>query len=189
MGLRAGCFGEHVKMNREQKTRVVEELKSQFSSAGATFFVDYTGVSVNQFQSLRKNLRENDAELKVAKVNLMDIAASDMETDGWKDLSFSGQLGVVFANGDVSAVAKTIVEFYKENNVLEIRAGLFESRVMNSGEVVALALLPSRQVLLGMLAGVLNAPIARLARVLNEVPSGLARSLRAVADKSGAEDK
>jgi len=52
-------------------------------------------------------------------------------------------------------------------------------------EVRALALLPSRQVLLGMLAGVLNAPIAGLARVLHEIPSGLARSLNAVADKSG----
>jgi large subunit ribosomal protein L10 len=159
-------------MNREQKARVVAELTDCFGKANAAFLVKYQGATVYQLQSLRKLLRKLGARFKVAKVRLAGRAAAATGKGGLDQLPLRGQVGVVFANDEVSAAAKVLVDFAKENEAIVVKAGFFESKLLDDQGVRALAALPSRLELLAMVASALNGSIA-----------GLARALKAVADK------
>jgi large subunit ribosomal protein L10 len=159
-------------MNREQKARVIAELTDCFGKADAAFLVNYQGATVYQLQSLRKLLRKNGAQLKVAKVRLAGRAAATKGDQALAGLPLKGQLGIVFAHDEVSATAKTLVNFAKDNEAIVVKAGYFESKLLDGVGVSALAALPSRLELLTMCACALNGTIA-----------GLARALKAVADK------
>jgi large subunit ribosomal protein L10 len=154
-------------MNREQKETVIQELKNNFSSSEASFLVAYKGLSVAQVQALRRKLRAQGSEFKVVKARLMKRAAEGVE--GIKELSpfFKNQVALVFANKEVAPVAKTLVDFSKEFNALTLVVGCAEKHLMSVDEIKMLASLPSREVLLAQLCGVLQAPMASLARVVN----------------------
>jgi large subunit ribosomal protein L10 len=153
-------------MNRQQKETVVTDFKRFFDETNAAFLVNYKGLTVAQMQSLRKDLRDCDGLLKVAKARLMKIAANEVDgASGFKD-KFQDQVGLVFAKGEVPAVAKQLVKFSKANDSLSIVSGFFESNELDVQQITTLASLPSKEVLLGMLAGTLQAPISGFARVL-----------------------
>lgn len=153
-------------MNRQEKIQVVDLVKQLFSESEAAFLVQYKGLDVDSLQSLRKELRSSRAVLKVTKARLMKIAAQEIEGANQFSTDFKEQVGLVFAKEDASVVAKTLVNFSKENNALAVLSGFFESRTMTREQVVALASLPSREVLLAMLAGTLQAPVAKFAFLL-----------------------
>lgn len=154
-------------MNRQEKVQVVDLVKQLFSESQATFLVGYKGLDVDSMQSLRRELRASQAVLKVTKARLMKIAAQDIEGVDQFTADFKDQVGLVFAKADVSVVAKKLVEFSKENDSLAIVSGFFESRMMTKAEVTALASLPSREVLLAMVAGTVQAPMTKLVFLLN----------------------
>lgn len=175
-------------MNRQQKVAVVENVETLLKESPATFLVHYKGLSVAQLQSLRRNLRTKQGSLKITKARLMKIAASNAanqvkEYDVFKE-DFREQVGLVFSQGDnTPGVAKTLVDFAQGNEALKIVTGLFEQKILSQDQIKQLALLPSREVLLAMLAGTLQAPITKLARTLHQLIGGLAYSLQQVAEK------
>lgn len=170
-------------MNRQQKSELIDFLKQGFADAPAAFLVGYKGISVAKIQTLRKKLRQNDASFKVAKNRLARRAVAEL--DGVQDLSglMKEQLAIVFAHKDPSAVAKILHEFSKEHQALALVGGCVERKVVNKDGVVVLASLPSREVLLGHLAGTLQAPISTYARLLNAILARLAYALQAVAEE------
>ncbi|MFC1854452.1 50S ribosomal protein L10 [Candidatus Dependentiae bacterium] len=170
-------------MNREAKARVVSQVREAFDAANATFVVYYKGLIVRDMQKLRNDLRTYEAILKVAKVRLIRRAVEDVGNLGGLQDSFGGQVALVFANSQVSDVAKKLVKLAKENDNFDVKAGFFESKFLNAQSIKALATLPSREELLAMLAGTLKAPISCLARSLDAVVGGLARSLQGVVEK------
>lgn len=171
-------------MNRQQKEAVVKNISEQLKESNASFLIDYKGLSVAQLQSLRGNLRQVDGIIKITKARLMKIAAQKIEgIDGFRD-SFKEQVGLVFVKGEVTAVAKELVGFSKKNEQLDIVSGFFESKTMTTEQIGYLASLPSREVLLGQLAGTLQAPIAKFTRLLNQMIVRLVYSLDQVAKKS-----
>lgn len=156
-------------MNRQQKETVIKDINSQFNGAKASFLVAYKGLSVAQLHDLRKQLHKVEGAFKVSKARLMKIAAKDIAgMDEYKNL-FKNQIGLVFVKNEVPSVAKTIVEFEKNNEQFSIISGFFESKVMAKAEIETIASLPSRDVLLAILAGTIQAPIACLARALNKI--------------------
>lgn len=170
-------------MNRQQKEAVVAEFKDMLNSSDAAFLVQYKGLNVQDMISLRRALRETGGKLKVTKARLMKIAAEGIEgIDPFKE-QFKEQIGLVFAEGDVSAVAKQVVTFAKDHKALQVVSGFYESKVLSRDEVEFFASLPSRDVLLSQLARALQGPIAGFARVLNAPIEGLARALNQVAKK------
>ena len=170
-------------MNRQQKEAVVTDFKKMFDQSQASFLVNYKGLNVKDLSSLRQSLRENGGKLKITKARLMKIAAGDAEgVDSFKE-SFKDQVGMVFASQEVPAVAKQLVSFAKDHAALEIVSCFFESKVLSGAEIEFLASLPSKDVMLGRLAGTLQAPIAGFARVLSSVILQLPYALKAVADK------
>jgi len=170
-------------MNRQQKEAVVADFKQMIEQAEASFLVNYRGLTVKDISSLRSDLRQSGASLKVAKARLMKIAAQDVEgIDKFKD-NFKNQVGLVFAKQEVTSVAKHLVDFAKKQKDLEILSGFFESKVLSRQEVEFLASLPSKEVLLSQLVGTLQAPIRNFAQVLQMLITRLAYALKQVSEK------
>ena len=153
-------------MNRQQKETVVSNLKEMFNKANASFLVQYKGLSVSALQQLRQRLRLEKGVFKVTKARLMKIASGENSSIEDFRIHFKNQVALVFAMDDVPSVAKKIVEFSKEHETLQIVSGYFESALMTKEQIAFLASIPSRDVLLAQLVGVLQAPMAQLAVTL-----------------------
>ena len=146
----------------EMKQTVVQEIAEKFKSAASVVVVDYRGLTVAQVTELRKQLREAGVEFKVYKNTLVRRAAEEV---GHADLNeaLTGPNAIAFSSEDVIAPARIINNFAKENEQLEIKAGLIEGTLASVEEIKALAELPSREGLLSMLLSVLQAPMRNFA--------------------------
>jgi len=156
-------------MNRQEKSQLVSELKGQFSQATGSILVGYKGLSVNQLQKLRRGVRQNGGQFKVTKARLMRLAAQDLEIAAPLIPYFKDQVGLVFMDNQNPAIIKFLHTFSKENEGLKLVAGSMESKLVDASTLIRLASLPSREVLLSQLCGVLKAPISKLAFVLQQV--------------------
>lgn len=156
-------------MKKHQKQAAIENLEAKFSTSQAAFLVNYQGLSVKQLKTLRFQLDSKGGSLKVAKNRLVKIALKDVSNcNGLTDL-LKGQLAYVFAQGEITSVAKVLTNFAKENEQLKIVAGCAESKIYDAKTVTVLGSLPAREVLLAQLCGVLNAPVIKFALALKAV--------------------
>lgn len=146
----------------EQKKQIVADITEKLSNSKSTVVVDYRGLSVAQVTELRKQLREAGVEFKVYKNTLLRRAAEGADLAGLTEY-LVGPTAIAFSEEDVIAPAKILNDFAKENDALEIKAGVIEGQVSDAAEIKALASLPSREGLLSMLANVLQAPIRNFA--------------------------
>ncbi|MCF7799443.1 50S ribosomal protein L10 [Candidatus Babeliales bacterium] len=171
-------------MNRQQKEAVVKDVRKLFSDSHATFLIGYKGLDVSKVQSLRKDLREDGGLFKVTKARLMKIAAKDTDSsiENFCD-QFKGQVGLVFAQKEVPSVAKKLVNFSKENELLEIISGFFDSKVLSKSDVNYLASLPSKEVLLAQFLATMQAPTRNLAFLLNLMVIRLLYTLKQISEK------
>ena len=151
-------------MNREQKENTIKDLRQNFLENKASFLINYKGLAVSDLHKLRKQLRGCGAKLKIAKDRLIKIAINDTSS---KELSpyLKQQIAVVFVEKDASAAAKTINDFAKDSQ-LDFIAGVVDSNLFDKAKIIRLASLPSREVLLAQLCGLLNATVSKLARTL-----------------------
>ncbi|MBO2536395.1 MULTISPECIES: 50S ribosomal protein L10 [Rummeliibacillus] len=152
----------------EAKQAVVQEIADKFKSAASVVVVDYRGLTVAQVTELRKQLREAGVELKVYKNTLVRRATTEVGHEELNEV-LTGPNAIAFSAEDVVAPARIINKFAKENEQLEIKAGLIEGAYASVEEIKALAELPSREGLLSMLLSVLQAPIRNLALVTKAV--------------------
>ena len=152
----------------EGKKQIVAELVEKFKQAPAVVVVDYRGVNVAQITKLRKDLREAGIEYVVVKNTLLTIAAKEAGVEGLAS-TFKGVTAIAFASDDVVAPAKIIGKFIKDNKVMEVKGGLLEGEVIDAAAVTALGELPSKEVLLAQVASCFQAPIQRMAYVLEEI--------------------
>lgn len=156
-------------MNRQEKEQSVQALQGIFEESGGVFFVGYRGLTVAQTEKLRRQVRAQGGSFKVAKARLIKRACQAI--DGVKDLvsSCKDQIALVSSQGEASSLVKVLSHFAKEHQALVIVAGCADKKVLSRAEISLLASLPSRDVLLAQLCGVLSAPIASVARTLKAV--------------------
>lgn len=152
-------------LTKTQKAKIVEELVDKFKRQKIAIFSDFHGVSVSKAQQLRRLLKKEQAEYRVAKKTLFDRA---LEANGFslKTQEMKGEIGVAFGYGDETASAKTLFKFSKRNDTFKILGGFLGTRTLSDKEVFVLAKLPSRDVLLGQLLGALQSPMRGLVTVL-----------------------
>ena len=152
----------------EQKKQVVSEIKEKLEKAQSVVLVDYRGLTVENVTELRNKYREAGVEYKVYKNTLMRFAFNEL---GVKDLDeqLNGPSAIAISYNDVVAGAKITNEFAKSNDKLKIKAGYAEGKVLDEAGIKALASIPSREILLGQLAGVLQGNIRNLAYMLSQV--------------------
>jgi len=169
---------------QESKTKAIGELKESFSSAQDFIFTDYRGLTVEQITNLRKNLRAKQVEYKVVKNNFARIAFQQLSAP---DVSsyFVGPTAVAIAPKDSSEVAKILFDFAKEVPTLKVKGALVGTTVYNAAQTEAYSKLPGRLELISMLMSVMNGPARNLAAALNDIPSRLVRTIKAVADQKG----
>lgn len=151
-----------------QKEKAVEELAAKIKEAKIVLLTDYRGISVEDVTTLRADLRKNDSEYKVIKNNITRRALDKCGYEGLDEL-LVGPTAVVMNNEDYLEASKTIYNFSKDNDFYKIKGGIIEGKVMSAEEIITLAKLPSKETLIGMLAGALLGNISKLAVALNEV--------------------
>lgn len=159
-----------------QKKEAVAALVERLQSAQAGVVADYRGLTVEQDTQLRNKLREAGVDYTVIKNNIIRFAANET---GLNELDpiLHGPSALATSSDDVVAPARVLVDFAKENEALEIKAGFVDGKVIGVDEVKMYAAIPSKEVLISKMMGSLQAPIGNLAR-----------TLAAVADKLQAEE-
>ena len=168
----------------ENKQQIVTEIKSLLNDSEMAVVLDYKGLSIKEMSDLRSRLQTNNGICKVTKNSLMRRAI-DGESN-WSDLEplLSGTNAFVLIKEDVGGAVKAIQSFQKETNKSETKGALFEGKLLSESEIKEIANLPSREVLMAKVAGAINALSAKIAISINEVPSGLARSLKQHSENS-----
>jgi len=166
------------------KASIVEDIASRLNASPFLFVADYTGLKVTQFSELRNRLFAVGAEFHVVKNTFLRRAMVDAGLPELDDLH--GQTAIVTGEKDVAAAAKVVKTFATEFKKPTLRAGIVDRLSVSPDQINAIADLPSRDVLLATLLGVLQAPASQLVRVLNEPAASLARVLQAKVDQSGA---
>ena len=174
-------------MDRAAKAESITELNGVFKTSNVVVVAHYSGLSVAQMQTLRKQMKQAGAQVKVAKNRLAQIALKDTDAAVISPL-LKGPTVLAFS-GDPVAAPKVAIDFAKANEKFVITAGALPNQVMSAKDIVVLATMPSREELLSKLMGTMQAPVAKLARTLNEVPAKFVRTLAAVQqakEKAGA---
>jgi large subunit ribosomal protein L10 len=165
-------------LNVEQKKALVAEVGAKVAQAQAIVLAEYRSLGVGAITQLRAKARGAGVYFRVLKNTLARRAVVDTPFAGLAQ-HMTGPL-VYGISPDPVAVAKVLNDFAKGNDKLVIRAGAMPNQVMSAKEVATLASMPSRTELLAKLVGTMQAPIAKFARTLNEVPSKFVRTLAAV---------
>ena len=167
---------------QENKTKAIGELKDSFSIAHDYIFTDYRGLTVEQITALRKLLRAKEVEYKVVKNNFARIAFEQLSTPDVSNY-LVGPTAVAITPKDANEVAKIFYDFLKETPALKVKGSLISGTVYDAAQTEAFSRLPGRLELISMLMSVINAPARNLAAALNDIPSRLVRTVKAVADK------
>jgi large subunit ribosomal protein L10 len=157
--------GKVNRMARPDKTTAVAELAEDFRTANATVLTEYRGLSVTSMKELRRALGAN-TKYSVVKNTLTKIAAKDAGVEIADNL-LTGPSAVAFIKGDPIDAAKSLRDFAKENPFLVIKGGFYEGKPVTKEEIMQLANLESREVLLAKLAGAMKGSLAKAARVFD----------------------
>ena len=143
---------------------------------------DYRGVSVEDMTALRKNARENKVYLRVVRNTLLKRAVADTEFECIQEV-LVGPTILAFSQEDPGAAARVLKDFSKENDDFEIKALSVGGQLMDASQIDVLAKLPTLDQARSMLMSVMLAPVTKLARTMNEVPSKVTRAVAAVRDQ------
>ena len=170
---------------RPEKASIVSDLSEKLNRSPFLLVTDYKQMKVDQFGELRNRLAPAGAEVRVVKNSFLKRAMAD---SGMPDVGdkLTGQTAIVMGEKDVAPVAKILKAFAAEFKIAALKIGVIDKAVMSTSDVEALAELPSREILLAQLLGLLQAPATRLVRILNEPAAAFARLLKAKGDKGDA---
>ena len=152
-------------MATPEKTAAVAEIVEDFRTANATVLTEYRGLSVGLMKQLRRSLGTKN-KYSVVKNTLTKLAAKEAGVDLDPSL-LAGPSAVAFIKGDPIDAAKALRDFSKENPLLVIKGGIFEGKAVTTAEIMQLANLESREVLLAKIAGAMKGSIAKAARVFD----------------------
>ena len=151
-----------------QKEKEVSELAEKIEKAKVVLLTDYRGISVDDVTKLRATLRPTNSEYKVIKNNITRRALQEAKIEGLEDL-LVGPTAVIIGYDDYLETSKAIYNYAKENDFYKIKGGIIDGKVVSAEEIITLAKLPSKETLIGMLAGALLGNISKLANVLDQV--------------------
>ena len=168
---------------RPEKPTIVEDVKLRLNNSPFLIVVEYGGMNVNHFAELRTRLGGSGASLTVIKNTFLRRSIKDAGLPEL-DAHLTGQTAFVVGEKDICGAAKILKTFAAEFEKPKIRAGILDNSILDAAQVVALADLPSKEVLQAQLLGLLLSPATKLVRTLNEPGASLARVLAAIAEKA-----
>lgn len=174
-------------MDRSQKAAVIDEVAGQITESEAVFAVDYRGISVPAAAELRTRLREADTSFRVVKNTLTERAADQASVPQLKDY-LEGPTAIAFVRGDAALAAKALTEFQRTTGTLAFKGGLLGGDALTIEQITSISRLPSREVLIGRLVGLVASPLTGLAGAMGGLIGGLARQLQQIAEQREASD-
>lgn len=165
------------------KKEIVADLKETLSEAQLAFVIQYEGLSVAEITDLRDRLRPVGASCKVTKNTLMNIAVDGDEN--WQPMQefLKDATAFLFTGEEIGAAVKAYKGFQKDTKKTELRGGVLEGKALTKEQVEALGDLPTKEELYAQIAGSINALATKIAVGVKEIPSGLARGIKAVSEK------
>lgn len=169
-------------ITKAKKAEIIDGLANRFMRQRIAIFSDFHGVSAAQSMILRRLLKKENAEYKVAKKTLVSRAL-DQAGAGLSVKDMKGELGVAFGYGDQAAPARILSKFSREIDTFKILGGLLDGKILSDKQVIALARLPGREVLLAQVVGALSAPLRGLAAALKGNIRNLAFVLNQIKDQ------
>jgi large subunit ribosomal protein L10 len=186
--------GKVNRMARPVKEAAVAELTEDFKSANATYLTEYRGLTVTSMKELRRSLG-SDTKYSVVKNTLTKIAAKNAGVDISDDL-LVGPSALAFIKGDPIDAARNLKNFQKENPLLVVKGGIYEGKFVTTAEIMQLADLESREVLLAKLAGAMKGSLAKAARIFDALrikmeagaPAPVAEAAPVVAEAPAVEE-
>ena len=169
-------------LNLDQKKTVVAEVAEVAANAHSAIAAEYIGLSVEDMTNLRVQARENNVYLRVVKNTLARRAFEGTDYECMSE-AMVGPLVLAFSQEDPGAAARVISDFSKEHDKLVVKLVSIGGKLLEAGDIKRLADMPTKDQAISMLMSVMNAPIEKLARTLNEVPGKLVRTVAAVRDQ------
>jgi large subunit ribosomal protein L10 len=173
-------------MPTEAKKETVAELQAALAGSRTLIVSEYRGLTVKEIAEIRRALRKQDVSYRVVKNRLMRIAAQDSIGEALGPL-LVGPTAIAFGD-DESATAKAVLDATRPYKLVTITGGVLGDRAIDADGVKSLATLPSREVLLGKLAGGMQAPVATLAGLLVANIRNLGSALAQVRDQKAAAE-
>ena len=172
----------------QKKKEVVKELKEKIEKASVLILSNYTGFTVKEITELRKKLYQEESDYNVVKNTLLSRAVEEAGYPNLKEF-LSGPTALLLGRKDPITPLKALVEFIKENEKGEVRAGVVEKTFVEKEKILEMAKLPSREVLIAKVVGGFKSPICGLVNVLQGTLRSLVYALNAIKDKKGGEKK
>ncbi len=148
----------------EMKKDVIEEIKNNAKKSSSIVFFEYAGLSVFEMKELRKLLRENDSDVKVYKNTMTKRALEDLKID--LNEHMVGPKAMAFSEDQIAPI-KVLYDFAKKHDALELKVGYVDGEVVDKEKLTKLAQVPSREVLLTMLAQGMMGVVKELAIALD----------------------
>ncbi|MEW5924632.1 MAG: 50S ribosomal protein L10 [Candidatus Zixiibacteriota bacterium] len=171
-------------MPKTEKVTVVEEVRKFLEESNSIFITDYSGLNVEDITILRKNLREKSVKYLVAKNTLVKIAAKDAGLENIVQF-LSGPTAIAFGVDDPAIPAKILYDSYKDKEKPIIKAFVLDKELYKGSDIVRLAELPSREILLAQLIGAIESPFQALMGSVNAVMQELVATIDALAKAKG----
>ena len=166
----------------EDKKQIVSEVNKAANSALSAVLADYRGVTVSDMTELRKTARENNVYLRVVRNTLLKKAVAGTEFECIQEV-LVGPTILAFSQEDPGAAARVLKDFAKEHEAFEITALSVGGKLLDANQIDVLAKLPTHDQALSILMSVMLAPVTKLVRTMNEVPSKVTRGVAAVRDQ------
>jgi large subunit ribosomal protein L10 len=174
-----------VALNLGQKQAVVAEVAEVAADAHSAIAAEYIGLTVEAMTELRVKAREQNVYLRVVKNTLARRALEGTDFECMSE-ALVGPLVLAFSQEDPGAAARVISDFAKENDKLVVKLVSIGGKLLEAGDIKRLADMPTKDQAISMLMSVMNAPLEKMARTLNEVPGKLVRTVAAVRDQKDA---
>jgi large subunit ribosomal protein L10 len=169
---------------RPDKVAVVDEVRGRLDTAEAAILTEYRGLTVSELAQLRRALSAAGGDYKVYKNTLVKLAVAGGRHEPLSAL-LTGPTAIAFVSGEISAVAKALRDFSRTYPALVLKGGQHGNGVLSTADLLALADLPPRDVLLARVAGAMAAPMQQMAGLLQALPRNLAYGLKALIDQRG----
>ena len=170
----------------EQKQQIVAEVNEAAASALSAVLADYRGLTVSEMTEMRVKARESGVYLRVVRNTLARRAVEGTDYECLND-SFVGPTLVAFSQEDPGSAARLLKDYAKEHDALEVKALSIGGELLDAGQIDRVAKLPTLDEARAMLLAVMQAPVVKLARTMNEVPGKLVRTVAAIRDQKQAE--
>ncbi len=173
-------------LTKAEKTAQLQELKEKMQKSSSVMFAHYIGLSVLDVSDLRRQLKDNDAEMKVAKKTLMRLAVQELALPDLGEDLLEGPVACIFSYADPMAGAQTTFTYAKTHKQVELIGGMFDGKLLTKSQAVSFASMPNRTQLLGIFATMVRSPLRSFASMCNGPLAGFARGLSELAKQKAA---